>query len=71
MIIELLKVGNMKTDIKTKNYTIFESGYNPKIQLMSNSYTVKLFYENSTVKNTTADIIKNKTIVISNEIKKI
>lgn len=61
----------MKIDMKTKNYTISESGYNPKIQLMSNSFTVKLFYENSTVKNTTADVIKNKTIVISNEIKKI
>lgn len=60
----------MKTNMKINKCRISESGYNPKIQLASNSFSTKVFYENSTVKNTTADLIKNRTIVISNEIRK-
>lgn len=56
--------------METKVNKISNTGYNPKIELMTNSYSTKFYYENSTVKNTTADIIKNKTITISNEIKK-
>ncbi|WP_181990039.1 hypothetical protein [Bacteroides ovatus] len=56
--------------MKTKNYKISESGYNPKIQLGSNSFSTKVFYENSATKNTTADIMKNRTIVVTNEIRK-
>lgn len=60
----------MRTDMKTKSYKISESGYNPKIQLGSNSFSTKVFYENSAAKNTTADIMKNRTIVVTNEIRK-
>lgn len=59
----------MKTEMKNEKCKIYESGYNPKIQLYSNSFTVKLFYENSAVKNTISDRLKNKTVVISNSIK--
>ncbi len=59
----------MKTDMKTKVYKIVESGYNPKIQLGSNSFSTKFFYENSAVKNTVSEKIKNKTIPVFNLIK--
>lgn len=65
MITEFLKVGNMKTE-KRK---IYESGYNPKIQLCSNSFTARLFCESSAVKNTISDRLKNKTVVILDTIK--
>ncbi|MDR1882204.1 MAG: hypothetical protein LBR26_05405 [Prevotella sp.] len=55
--------------MKTKKYEISESGYNPKIQLGSNSFSVKFFYENSAVKNTVSERIRNKAITISNSIK--
>lgn len=64
-----MKVGNMKIDMKTKKYGIYESGYNPKIQLGSGSFSTKFFYESSAVKNTVSDKTKNKTIVVSNSIK--
>ena len=60
----------MRIDMITKNYKISESGYNPIIQVGSHSIRTKVFYENSTTKNTTADIIKNRTIVVTNEIRK-
>lgn len=69
MIIEFLKVGNMKTKMQNGKIKIYESGYNPKIQLCSNSFTAKLFYENSAVKNTISDRLNNKTVVVSNSIK--
>lgn len=56
--------------METKVNKISNTGYNPKIELMTNSYSTKFYYENSAVKNTTADSVKNKTITISNEIKK-
>jgi len=56
----------MKTDMKTKNGKILDSGYNPKIQITTNSFSAKFFHENSAVKNTTAEMMKNKTITISN-----
>jgi len=49
---------------------ISSTGYNPKTELRTNSYSAKLFSENSAVKNTTAEFIKNKTVIISNEIRK-
>lgn len=60
----------MKIDMKTRNYKLLESGYNPRIQLGSNSFSTKVFHENSAVKNTTADRMKNKSILFSNEIGK-
>lgn len=59
----------MNTEMKNEKCKIYESGYNPKIQLYSNSFTAKLFYENSAVKNTISDRLKNNTVVISNSIK--
>lgn len=68
-----LKVGNMKIDthMETKSYKISDSGYNPKIQITTGAFSTKYFHENSAVKNTTAEIMKNRTITISNTIKKI
>lgn len=67
-----LKVGNMKIDthMETKSYKISGSGYNPKIQITTGAFSTKYFHENSAVKNTTAEIMKNRTITISNTIKK-
>jgi len=64
-----MKAGNMKVDMKTKDHKISDSGYNPKIQIATNSFSTKFFYENSAAKNTTAEQLKNKTIIISNSIK--
>lgn len=72
-MIEPLKVGNMKIDthMEIKSYKISDSGYNPKIQITTGAFSTKYFHENSAVKNTTAEIMKNRTITISNTIKKI
>lgn len=64
-----LKVGNMKIEIKTNSPIILESGYNPKVQISTSTYSTKYYYECSATKNTVADIIKNKTIPISVTIK--
>lgn len=70
MITEPLKVGNMKINMKTRVYKTSDTGYNPKIQITTGSFSATPFVETSAVKNTTAEIIKNKTIPISNTIKK-
>jgi hypothetical protein len=54
--------------METKKYKIFNSGYNPKIQITTGEFSAKFFYENSAVKNTTAEIMKNKTMAIPNAI---
>lgn len=59
----------MKTEIKVKPKTDSGSGYTPKIELSTGTYSASYFYQNSAVKNTTAEILKNRTIVISNIIK--
>lgn len=59
----------MKIDMETKKIKISDSGYNPKIQISTGMYSVKFYQDNSAVKNTTAEYIKNKTIPISNLIK--
>ena len=59
----------MKTETKFNPKTDSESGYTPKIELSTGTYSVNYFYQNSAVKNTTAEIMKNKTIIISNSIK--
>lgn len=56
--------------METKSYKISDSGYNPKIQITTGAFSTKYFHENSAVKNTTAEIMKNRTITISNTIKK-
>ncbi len=56
--------------MKTRINKVSISGYNPKIELKTNSYSASYFYESSATKNTVADIIKNKSIIISNEIRK-
>ena len=61
-----MKVGNMKTKVNK----ISNTGYNPKVQLMTNSYSTKFFQENSAIKNTTAELIKNRIIPINNTIRK-
>lgn len=64
-----MKVGNMNNNMETKTYTVSGTGYNPKFQLTSGSYCASIYQENSAVKNTTAELIKNKTIPVNNEIK--
>lgn len=59
----------MNIEIKSNFPIVLESGYNPKIQISTNTYSTKFYYESSAVKNTVADIIKNKTIPILNTIK--
>lgn len=59
----------MKNEKKTNYPIVLESGYNPKIQISTGAYSAKFYYENSAVKNTVADVIKNKTVPISNAIK--
>lgn len=59
----------MKTEIKTNYPIVLETGYNPKIQISTGTYSAKFYYENSAVKNTVADVIKNRTMPISNTIK--
>ncbi|MDR0614114.1 MAG: hypothetical protein LBG45_11755 [Dysgonamonadaceae bacterium] len=56
--------------MKTKVNKVSISGYNPKTELKTNSYSASYFHENSATKNTVADVIKNKSIIISNEIGK-
>ncbi|MDB9209107.1 hypothetical protein [Odoribacter splanchnicus] len=56
--------------MKTKVNKISNTGYNPKVQLMTNSYSTKFFQENSAIKNTTAEFIKNRIIPINNTIRK-
>ena len=56
--------------MKTKTNKVSNSGYSPKIELKTNSYSASYFYESSATKNTVADAIKNKSIVISSEIRK-
>lgn len=55
--------------MKIEERKIYESGYNPKIQLYSDSFTARLFCENSVVRNTVSDRLKNKTVVMSESIK--
>lgn len=55
--------------MKTKINRALNSGYSSKIELKTNSYSASCFYESSATKNTVADVIKNKSIVISNEIR--
>lgn len=59
----------MKTETKFNPKTDSGSRYTPKIELSTGTYSVSYFYQNSAVKNTIAEIMKNKTIVISNSIK--
>lgn len=56
--------------MKTDNLKFFDTGYNPKIQITSNSFSTKYFYENSSVKDTTSEMLKNKSVPISNPINK-
>lgn len=57
---------NKHYDMKTKLNEPLSTGYNPKFELMTNSYSTKYFQESSAVKNTVAEIIKNKTILLPN-----
>ena len=59
----------MKTNIKTTERRIPDSGYCPNIQIKTNSYSNKYFHDSSASKNTTAEIFKNKTITIPATIK--
>jgi hypothetical protein len=62
-----MKDGNMKIKtnyMKTKAYKISNTGYNPKTQLMTNSYSAKIFQEGSSVKNTTVEVLKNRAMPI-------
>jgi hypothetical protein len=63
-----LKVGNTKFNInmKTKIHSISTSGYNPKIQTSSGSYSIKFFQETTAVKNTIAEFTQNKVIPMNN-----
>ena len=63
-----MKAGNTKINMETKNSTTQKSGYNPKIQMSTNSFSTKLFHDNSVVKNTTSEIMKNRSVIVTNEI---
>lgn len=67
-MIEQMKAGNMKINMETKDFKTQNSGYNPKIQMTTNSFSAKFFYDNSVVKNTTAELLKNRSIIINNNI---
>ena len=58
----------MKINMETKNLLTQKSGYNPKIQITTNSFSARLFHDNSVVKNTTAELFKNRSIIINNDI---
>lgn len=58
----------MKINMETKNLITQKSGYNPKIQITTNSFSARLFHDNSVVKNTTAELFKNRSIIINNDI---
>lgn len=58
----------MKTNIKIKNYKIYESGYSPMVQSVTNKYVINCSFETSAKKNTIAEYIKNKTIIIKNDL---
>lgn len=62
MIIELLKAGDMKTTNTMKAKTIYGSSYAACINNHSSSYPI--YRENSAIKNTTAEYIKNKNTEI-------
>jgi hypothetical protein len=68
VIAEQTRAGNMKIKMGTKNLKSQESGYNPKIQITTSSFSAKLFHDNSIVKNTTAELMKNRSIIINNDI---
>jgi len=52
--------------IKTNTHSISTSGYNPKIQTASGSYSIKYFHETTAVKNTIAEFTQNKVIPMNN-----
>lgn len=58
----------MKINMETKKLITQKSGYNPKIQMTTSSFSAKLFHDNSVVKNTTAELLKNRSIIIHNDI---
>lgn len=66
LIIEFLKDGNMKIDMKTKINSIDSSGYNPKSQISSGSYSIKFFQDTSAVRNNISEYTKNNIIPINN-----
>ena len=66
LIIEFLKDGNMKIDMKTKINRIDSSGYNPKSQISSGSYSIKFFQDTSAVRNNISEYTKNNIIPINN-----
>ena len=52
--------------MKTNTNSISTSGYNPKIQTASGSYSIKYFHETTAVKNTIAEFTQNKVIPMNN-----
>lgn len=58
----------MKINMETKNLITQKSGYNPRVQMTTSSFSAKLFHDNSIVKNTTAELMKNRSIIINNDI---
>lgn len=46
-----------------------ESGFSPKIETTTALFITKFSYENSAKKNTTAELIKNKTIKVCTLVK--
>lgn len=56
----------MKIDMKTKINSIDSSGYNPKSQISSGSYSIKFFQDTSAVRNNISEYTKNNIIPINN-----
>lgn len=52
-------------EMETIIANILNTGYNPRVELMTNSYSTNFFCGSSAVNNTIAEIMKNRTIIIS------
>lgn len=63
-----MKVGNTIINMEAEISKITNSGYNPKVQSFTNSFSAKLFHDNSVVKNTTSELLKNRSITLNNSI---
>lgn len=59
----------MKNKMNTIKNIKLESGFSPKIETTTALFITKFSYENSAKKNTTAELIKNKTIKVCTLVK--
>ena len=62
-------VGNMKTNMIMKETfsPTKDSGYNPKFQILSDTYSIDYYNESSAIKSSTFEMLKKQTIVVQDE----